>query len=120
MRVRHIGYDLERKGLKDENIRTYLHNIPRATLFTLDEGYYDRQFCHASYCLIVLAVRDDEVARYVRRAPSSSVENLGRTGRRGGPPYGRRTHTLAPTCRTRGAVRLAMTRRPFDGRPADA
>jgi len=48
MRVRHIGYDLERKGLKDENIRTYLHNIPRATLFTLDEGYYDRQFSHAS------------------------------------------------------------------------
>ncbi len=53
--------------MKDPNIITDLHRLRRPTLFTLDKGFYDRQLCHRGYCLVVLEVRDDVVAQYVRR-----------------------------------------------------
>ncbi|MGH2585252.1 MAG: DUF5615 family PIN-like protein [Dehalococcoidia bacterium] len=67
VRVRHIGRDLGRKGLKDDEIRPFLAQLRRITFFTRDVGYYQRRFCHSHYCLIVLAVHESEVAEYTCR-----------------------------------------------------
>ena len=63
IRVRHIGH----KGIQDEEIIPFLHELQRATLFTRDRGFYDRRFCHPNYCLVRLDVGPNQVADFVRR-----------------------------------------------------
>jgi hypothetical protein len=63
----HIGYDIGRKGMKDDEIIPLLLTLTRPTFFTLDWDYLERDLCHARYCLIYLDVRRDEVASFVRR-----------------------------------------------------
>jgi hypothetical protein len=65
--VRHIGYDIGRKGMKDDEIIPFLLSLRRPTLFTLDLGFYKSGLCHARYCLVYLDVRQDEAATFVRR-----------------------------------------------------
>ena len=65
--VRHMGYDVGRQGMKDQEIITVLHRLRRPTFFTRDEDFYARRLCHARYCLVYLAVSKDEVAPFVRR-----------------------------------------------------
>jgi hypothetical protein len=65
--VRQIGHDVGRKGLSDEAIISLLHQLPRPTLFTRDEGFYQRELCHPAYCLVYLAVGQYEVASFIRR-----------------------------------------------------
>jgi len=67
IRVRHIGYDTERKGIKDDGIIPFLHQQRRATFFTRDSDFYKRALCHANYCLVYMAVVPNEVANFVRR-----------------------------------------------------
>jgi hypothetical protein len=63
-----IGHDLGHPGMDDkEEIIPLLHRLPRATLCTRDPDFYDRALCHSSYCMVVLSVRKDEAARYLRR-----------------------------------------------------
>jgi hypothetical protein len=50
-----------------EEIIPLLHRLPQATFFTRDPDFYDRALCHSSYCLVVLDVRKDEAAHYLRR-----------------------------------------------------
>lgn len=64
---RQIGFGIERQGLKDSEIIPLLHRSRHPTFFTRDEDFYDRNLCHAKYCLVYLAVRKDEVALFVRR-----------------------------------------------------
>jgi hypothetical protein len=65
--IRHIGYDVGRQGMKDQEILSFLHRLRRPTFFTRDEDFYARRLCHARYCLVYLAVAKDEVALFVRR-----------------------------------------------------
>jgi len=65
--VRHIGYDVGRQGLQDEDIIPFLLLHRRPTFVTLDAGFYDRTLCHARYSLAYLSVRQNEVANFVRR-----------------------------------------------------
>lgn len=65
--IRHLGYDLGRRGMKDDDIIPFLHQLRRPTFFTRDEDFHDRRLYHARYCLVYLAVRKDEVAIFVRR-----------------------------------------------------
>lgn len=65
--VRQIGYDFEQAGLEDEQIISLLHRHRRATFFTRDLGFYDRNLCHPRYCLACLSVSKGEVAIFVRR-----------------------------------------------------
>ena len=65
--VRQIGVELGRQGLKDEEIIPVLHQLHHATFFTRDFGFYNRQLCHADYCLVYLAVGQYEAASFVRR-----------------------------------------------------
>ncbi len=65
--VQQIGSDVGRKGMQDEEIIPFLHELRDTTFFTRDLGLYDRKLCHPRYCLVCLAVRKDEVAIFVRR-----------------------------------------------------
>ena len=65
--VRHMGYDVGRQGMKDQEIIALLHRLRRPTFFTRDEDFYVRHLCHARYCLVYLAVAKNEVASFVRR-----------------------------------------------------
>ncbi|MBI5566003.1 MAG: hypothetical protein HY870_14000 [Chloroflexi bacterium] len=65
--VRHIGYDLGRKGLQDDEIIPMLLRLRQPTFFTLDFGFYERQLCHQRYSLVWLNVDEDETASFVRR-----------------------------------------------------
>ena len=65
--VRQIGYEAGRKGMKDREIIPFLHGLNQPTFFTRDDDFYQRNLCHAGYCLIFLDVRKEEVAIFVRR-----------------------------------------------------
>ena len=67
VRVRQIGADIGRKGMKDDEIIPSLLDLRRPTFFTRDLGFYDRKLCHARYCLVCLAVGQYEASAFVRR-----------------------------------------------------
>jgi len=66
IRVRHIGRDIERKGILDEAIVPFLLTLRRPTLFTRDQGFCRVERCHAAYCIVCLDVRKTQVAEYTR------------------------------------------------------
>lgn len=65
--VRHIGYDLGRKGMKDDEIIPFLLGLDRPSFFTLDFDFHRRSLCHARYCLVCLDVGQNEAAAFIRR-----------------------------------------------------
>jgi hypothetical protein len=65
--VQHIGYEMGRKGMKDEEIIPFLLTLHRPTFFTLDWDYFKPSLCHARYCLVFLDVARDESAVFIRR-----------------------------------------------------
>ena len=65
--VRHFGYDIGRKGMKDDEIIRFLLTLRHPTFFTLDQDYFNRGLCHARYCLVFLDVKRDESAVFIRR-----------------------------------------------------
>ena len=54
--MRHMGYDVGRQGMKDQEIIALLHRLRRPTFFTRDEDFYARRLCHARYCLVYMKV----------------------------------------------------------------
>ena len=66
IRVRQIGQDVGRPGMKDEEIIPLLHQLQRPTFFTRDFDFYDRSACHAAYCLACLNVEQYEAASFIR------------------------------------------------------
>jgi hypothetical protein len=67
VKIRQIGYDIGRKGIQDDEIIPLLLQLRRPTFFTLDFDFYDRNLCHAGYCLVCMDVRQDEAAAFVHR-----------------------------------------------------
>jgi len=67
IRVRQIGYDIGYRGIKDEEIIPFLHQLDKVTFFTRDLRFYQHHLCHSGYCLICLAVNDSEVASFIQR-----------------------------------------------------
>ena len=67
IRVRQIGFNIGRRGMQDEEIIPFLHQLRRSTFFTRDEDFYERELCHARYGLVYLAVEKYEAAAFVRR-----------------------------------------------------
>jgi hypothetical protein len=65
--IRHIGYEIGRKGMKDDEIIRFLFTLRHPTFFTLDRGYFHRDLCHARYCLVFLDIKRDESAVFIRR-----------------------------------------------------
>lgn len=67
VRVRKVGREIGRKGMADDEIIPLLHELNRATFFTLDEDFYDKHLCHPAYCLVHLDVVEEKAAEFVRR-----------------------------------------------------
>lgn len=67
LRPRLIGRDVGTQGIQDAQIIPLLHELSRPTFFTRDLGFYDRELCHARYCIAVLAVHRYEAAHFIRR-----------------------------------------------------
>jgi hypothetical protein len=67
VRVRKIGHDIGRAGMRDPEILTLLHATTRPTLFTLDADFASPQLCHPAYGLVFLFVWPRDAADYVRR-----------------------------------------------------
>ena len=75
IRIQQIGYEAGRKGMGDEEIVPLLHRLKSMTFFTRDEGFYHRQLCHMSYCLVCLVVGQYESASFIRRVLRHPVFN---------------------------------------------
>ena len=67
IRVHQIGHEIDRGGMKDEEIIPLLHNLRAPTFFTRDLGFYRSAFCHPGYCIVCLDVGQYEVASFIRR-----------------------------------------------------
>jgi hypothetical protein len=67
VRVRQIGQEVGRRGMRDREVISLLHRLGGVTLFTRDLGLCHPQLCHARYCLICLAVGQYESASFIRR-----------------------------------------------------
>jgi hypothetical protein len=65
--ARQIGYDIAQKGIQDQAIIPFLHQLQRPTFVTRDRDFYNRRLCHQGYCLVWLDVGRDQVAEYIRR-----------------------------------------------------
>jgi hypothetical protein len=65
--VRHLGYDMGRQGMQDEEIMPFVHRLRQPTFFTRDLDFDAPSLCHRRYCLVYMAVKKDEVALFVRR-----------------------------------------------------
>ncbi|MCI0528720.1 MAG: hypothetical protein L0Y56_14880, partial [Nitrospira sp.] len=65
--IRHVGHDVGRKGMNDEEIIPFLHRLRHPTFFTRGSDFYKRSLCHARYCLVYLDVEKEEVTTFVRR-----------------------------------------------------
>ncbi len=65
--IRHIGYEIGRKGMQDDEIIPFLLTLRQPTFFTLDWDYFKRSLCHARYGLVYLDVSRDESALFIRR-----------------------------------------------------
>ena len=67
IRVKQIGVDVGRLGMKDLNeIIPLLHGLRRSTLFTRDRDFYDPDLAHRNYCLVYLDIEPTETAQFVR------------------------------------------------------
>jgi hypothetical protein len=64
---RAIGVDLAARGTQDANLIPLLHKLPKPTLFTLDQHFFQEDWAHPSYGLVWLDVRDNEAAKFIRR-----------------------------------------------------
>jgi hypothetical protein len=64
---RQIGLDMGRKGLNDEQIIVLLRELRRPTFFSRDLGLYTPALRDHRYAIVVTAVRQYEVAAFVRR-----------------------------------------------------
>jgi hypothetical protein len=65
--ARHIGYETGQKGMTDDEIIPFLLSLRRPTFFTLDWDFYTPILCHKRYCMVLLDVRRDEAALFIRR-----------------------------------------------------
>ncbi len=65
--VQQIGVDIARKGLQDDEILPFLHQLRRPTFFTRDRGFYRREICHRRYGIVCLEMTPEGVAIFVRR-----------------------------------------------------
>ena len=67
IRIRQIGYEIGRKGLKDAEIIPLLLQLRTLTFFTLDSDFFKQDYCHSHYCLVFLDVNQYEAATFIRR-----------------------------------------------------
>jgi hypothetical protein len=67
IRIRQIGVDIGRKGIKDHEIIPLLHQLDRPTFLTLDSDFFHPALRHRAYCLIHFDIEAELFAEYTRR-----------------------------------------------------
>ncbi len=68
IRLRQIGFELGRAGMKDrDEVIPLLHTLRRPTFFTRDHDFYEADLRHSEYCIVLLDVRSREAAACIRR-----------------------------------------------------
>jgi len=67
IRVVQVGREIARPGVLDEAIIPLLQRLHKATFFTRDVRFYDPVYRHSAYCLVTLAVSEEEAASFIRR-----------------------------------------------------
>jgi hypothetical protein len=67
IRVVQVGREIARPGALDEAIVPLLRRLSRATFFTRDLRFYDAIYRHRAYCLVTLAISEEEAAFFIRR-----------------------------------------------------
>lgn len=67
IRVRQIGHEVGRPGMRDAEILPFLRRLRQPTFFTRDDWFYQPAHRHVAYCLILLAVAENEAASFIRR-----------------------------------------------------
>ena len=65
--VRKAGLNWGHEGMTDEEIVAELRSAKQVTFFTRDAGLYQRNLCHSSYCLTVIASPPEQLAAYAIR-----------------------------------------------------
>jgi hypothetical protein len=65
--IRQIGRDISHLGAKDSEIIPLMHQHRRVTFFTQDRDFFKRNLVHPAYCLVLLDIRADDNAWFVRR-----------------------------------------------------
>ena len=75
--LRHIGRNFGRQGMQDDEIIPFLHQLRRVTFVTRDLRFFSRDVPHSEYCLLVLAVEQQEVANFTRRFLKTSRFRFG-------------------------------------------
>ncbi len=66
-RVKQIGVDFINKGIQDEQIITLLQQLKGVLFITRDSDFFQKEFCHANYCIVFLDVEKYEVAYHIRK-----------------------------------------------------
>ena len=81
--IRQIGHELGRAGMLDDEIISLLMRLRQPTFFTRDLRFYDAKNRSAKYCIVCLAVGQQEAAVFVRktlrhRAFNSRAKRMGK------------------------------------------
>ena len=66
-RVKQIGVDFKTKGIKDEQIITFLQQSNGTLFLTRDSDFFKNEYCHSKYCIVFLDVEKFEVAYFIRK-----------------------------------------------------
>lgn len=67
IKIKQIGDQIGRLGMKDSAILPLLRRVGGVTFFTRDRGFFDRRLRHLKYCVVWLDVGQYETASFVRR-----------------------------------------------------
>ncbi len=65
--VKQIGIDIKSKGIKDEQIITFLQQVNGVLFLTRDNDFFKKELCHTNYCIVYLDVEKFEVAYHIRK-----------------------------------------------------
>jgi hypothetical protein len=74
-RVKQIGVDFKQKGIKDEQIITFIQQINGVLFLTGDSDFFKKEYCHSRYCIVYLDVAKIEVAYFIRNFLKHSMFN---------------------------------------------
>ena len=67
IRVRQIGSEVGRKGMKDPEVISLLLRMRQTTFFSRDRDFFYKHLCHTNYCLVHLHININETAFFIRR-----------------------------------------------------
>lgn len=67
IRVKQIGVDFKTKGIKDEQIITFIQQMSGVLFLTRDSDFFSKEYCHSKYCIVYLDVEKFEVAFFIRK-----------------------------------------------------